>query len=114
MFKCAVSPAGDKIYVTNFDKNKLITLATDGTLISTFTDPELQHPQAVHVTPSGQVLVCGNTSPTVVQVDREGRKRLATVVAKTDVVSFPISVCYNHQIIVGLYGNDKINVFELQ
>ncbi|KAH3849154.1 hypothetical protein DPMN_091550 [Dreissena polymorpha] len=62
---CAVSPAGDRIYVTNLHKHKLITLTTDGTLISTFTDPELRLPQAVHVTPAGQVLVCGCASELV-------------------------------------------------
>ncbi|KAH3791880.1 hypothetical protein DPMN_145371 [Dreissena polymorpha] len=62
-----MSPTGpsDKIYVTNRTKNKLLTLTTDGTLISTFTDPELSSPQAVHVTPSEQVLVCGNYSNTL-------------------------------------------------
>ncbi|KAH3796851.1 hypothetical protein DPMN_150426 [Dreissena polymorpha] len=37
----AVSPAGDGIYVTNKDQDKPLTLAMDGTLISTFTDHEL-------------------------------------------------------------------------
>ncbi|KAH3798934.1 hypothetical protein DPMN_152538 [Dreissena polymorpha] len=33
-----------------------ITLATDGTRISTFTDPALKCPYGVHVTPSGKCL----------------------------------------------------------
>ncbi|XP_052276139.1 uncharacterized protein LOC127875256 [Dreissena polymorpha] len=74
VYTCAVSPAGDKIYVTNNCQHKLITLATDGTLISTFTDRELQHPQCVHVTPAGQVLVCGCASQTLIQVNCEGNK----------------------------------------
>ncbi|XP_052256531.1 uncharacterized protein LOC127861855 [Dreissena polymorpha] len=117
VYGCAVSPAGDRIYVTNFTQHKLITLATDGTLISTFTDPELQNPWGVHVTPSGQVLVCGYSSHTVIQVDREGSKRLATLISNKDGVINPISVYYNtnnHQILVGLYSNDKIKVWELQ
>ncbi|KAH3799555.1 hypothetical protein DPMN_153166 [Dreissena polymorpha] len=76
--RCAVSPSGDKIYVTNYDNHKLLTLARDGTVISTFNDPELQHPQGVNVTPAGQVLVWCQSSHTVIQVDREGRKKIAT------------------------------------
>ncbi|KAH3782189.1 hypothetical protein DPMN_160101 [Dreissena polymorpha] len=68
-------------------------------------DPELIQPWGVHVTPSGQVLVCGLSSLTVMQVDREGSKRLATLISNEDGVRSPISVCYNtnnFQILVGL------------
>ncbi|XP_052215213.1 uncharacterized protein LOC127833805 [Dreissena polymorpha] len=115
VWKCAVSPAGDKIYVTNYDQHKLITLATDGTLISTFTDPELQTPQGVNVTPSGQVFICGCRSNTVIQVDGEGGKKLATLASQKDGLDRPSSVCYNtisHQIIVEV--NDNIMVMDLQ
>ncbi|KAH3802570.1 hypothetical protein DPMN_156248 [Dreissena polymorpha] len=73
---CAVSPIGDRIYVTQCSQHKLLTLAMDGTLISTFTDTQLQLPYGVHVTTAGQVLVCGSPSKTVIQVDRKGRKKL--------------------------------------
>ncbi|KAH3799957.1 uncharacterized protein LOC127839332 [Dreissena polymorpha] len=116
VLKCAVSPAGDRIYVTNYDQHKLITLATDRNLISTFTDPELQGAWDVHVTLSGQVLVCGCISNTVIQVDHEGKKKLATLVSSNDGVRNPMSVCYNtktDKIIVGLNNSNKINVMEL-
>ncbi|KAH3749056.1 hypothetical protein DPMN_183546 [Dreissena polymorpha] len=85
----------------------------DGTLISTFTDPKLQRPWGVHVTLAGQVFVCGNTSHTAIQVDHEGKKKLAQI----DGVTYPISVWVNtniEQIIVGTYGTNKIVVLELQ
>ncbi|XP_052275433.1 uncharacterized protein LOC127874836 isoform X1 [Dreissena polymorpha] len=117
VFYCAVNPAGDKIYVTNNQQHKLLTLATDGTLISTLEHPELQCPRGVHITPAGQVLVCGYTSNTVIQVDHEGKKKLATLASQRDGLSQPASVCYNtntHQIIVGLNHNSKIIVMDLQ
>ncbi|KAH3876891.1 hypothetical protein DPMN_000742 [Dreissena polymorpha] len=116
VFMCAISPAGDRIYVTNTNQHKLITLAMDGTLISAFTDPELQEPWGVHVTPAGQVLVCGSKSQTVIQVNRRGRKKLATLVSKKDGLRFPTSICVNKnidQITVG-QNNNKIIVMELQ
>ncbi|XP_052275434.1 uncharacterized protein LOC127874836 isoform X2 [Dreissena polymorpha] len=117
VFYCAVSPAGDKIYVTNYPQHKLLTLATDGTLISIFEHPELQYPRGVHVTPAGQVLVCGYASNNVIQVDHEGKKKLATLASQRDGLCEPASVCYNtntHQIIVGLNHNSKIIVMDLQ
>ncbi|XP_052220176.1 uncharacterized protein LOC127837298 [Dreissena polymorpha] len=117
VLKCALSPAGDRIYVTNYYQNKLITLATDGTVISTFTDPELQGSYVVHVTPSGQVLVLRSSSLIVIQVDHEGGKKLATVASQTDIIGLckPLSICYNtntDQIIVGV--GDNIMVMDLQ
>ncbi|KAH3718011.1 hypothetical protein DPMN_060808 [Dreissena polymorpha] len=116
VYKCAVSPAGDKIYVTNYAQKKLITMATDGTLISTFTDPEPLVAEGVHATHAGQVLVCGSSSHTVIQVDHEGGKKLATLASQTDGLFYPLSVCYNNisdQIIVGVDA-DNIIVMDLQ
>ncbi|XP_052221061.1 uncharacterized protein LOC127837752 [Dreissena polymorpha] len=117
VFKCAVSPDGDRIYVTSNKIHKLITLATNGILISTFMDPELQNPWGVHVTPSGQVLVCGGGSNIVMQIDCGGRKKLATFASQKDGLNKPVSVCYNsniHNIVVGLHGGNKVIVLKLQ
>ncbi|KAH3750131.1 hypothetical protein DPMN_184648 [Dreissena polymorpha] len=97
-------------------QNMLITLAMDGTLLSTLTDPQLVGPKGLHVTPTGQVLVCGIRSHTVIQVDREGKKKMATLASEKDGISYPVSICYNtnsHHIIVGVYANPKIIVMEL-
>ncbi|XP_052264465.1 uncharacterized protein LOC127867386 isoform X2 [Dreissena polymorpha] len=117
VFRCAVSPAGDRIYVTNYDQHKLRILTTDGSLISTFTDPELQNPFDVHISPAFQVTVCGYSSHTVLQVDPEGRKKLATLASQKGGVSKPVCVCCNnnmHQIIVGLFDSNNIIVMKLK
>ncbi|XP_052237117.1 uncharacterized protein LOC127848606 [Dreissena polymorpha] len=116
--KCAVSPTGDRIYVTTHNQNKVLTLSTDGTLISTYTAlfKQLQDPWCVCVTPEGQVLVGWFLSDTIIQLDREGRRQLATLANKNDNVNIPISVCYNinrNTIIVGMYNRTKILVLEL-
>ncbi|KAH3749337.1 hypothetical protein DPMN_183834 [Dreissena polymorpha] len=112
--KCAVSPTGDKLYITH---DKLVTLARDGSVLATFTDPALIQPHDVHVTPAGQVLVCGFLSHTIIQVDDEGRKKLAILATKEDGVVYPLSVCYNRHtasILVALYFNSNILVFKVQ
>ncbi|KAH3689955.1 hypothetical protein DPMN_191339 [Dreissena polymorpha] len=116
---CAVSPDGDRIYVTHY--KQLVTLSRDGTVISTLTVPDLSSPivelPGLHVTDSGQVLVCGYYSGTIVQVDKDGRKILAEVVTKNDGVFRPMSVYYSGRtdsIIVGMGGQTDIRVFKAQ
>ncbi|XP_052251536.1 uncharacterized protein LOC127858423 [Dreissena polymorpha] len=119
---CAVSPDGDRIYIANLNKNKLVTLSKDGTVISTFTDPALNWgcgdvPPGLHVTDSGQVLVCGGC--TILQVDRNGRQILAEVITQKDGVAKPTSVFYSTHtltgsLIVGMNRNDDVLVFKEQ
>ena len=111
---CAMSPSGDKIFVTNSDRDKVITLARDGTVICTFTDPDLVRPRGIHVTAQGQVLVCGCASGNILQLDGEGKKKLATLATRSDGLYYPLSVCYNRRsssIIVGQADDADILVF---
>ncbi|XP_052286426.1 uncharacterized protein LOC127881995 isoform X2 [Dreissena polymorpha] len=114
--KCAVSPTGDRLYITNWVHDKLLTLARDGTLLATYTDPALRNPSGLHVTPAGQVLVCGWLSDTVLQVGWEGESKLAMLATEEDGLRNPWSVCYSSttsSIIVGLWG-DNILVFRVE
>ncbi|XP_052251438.1 uncharacterized protein LOC127858383 [Dreissena polymorpha] len=115
--KCAVSPTGDKLYIASYWQNKLLTLARDGTLLAILTDQNLGEPSGLHVTPAGQVLVCGWMSHTILQVDGEGKRKL-TIVAKgeRDGVEDPESVCFSSttsSIIVG-QSRDIILVFKVE
>ncbi|XP_052268729.1 uncharacterized protein LOC127870111 [Dreissena polymorpha] len=84
VWKCAVSPTGDRLYITSYWQHKLLTLARDGTLLATYTDPALEWPRGLHVTPAGQVLVCGYWSDTVQQVGWEGQSKLANLATHED------------------------------
>ncbi|KAH3702057.1 hypothetical protein DPMN_077058 [Dreissena polymorpha] len=112
--RCAVSPTGDKLYIINFNQDKLLTLARDGSVLSIFMDPEFLCPTCVHVTPAGQVLVCGQIYNTIVQIDSKGSKKLATLATKMDSLR---SVCYNSNtdsIIVGMDNNTIILVYKVK
>ncbi|XP_052245445.1 uncharacterized protein LOC127854442 [Dreissena polymorpha] len=114
---CAVSPSGDKIFVTNCSHHKVLTLATDGTVLHTFTNPDLQEPNGINVTDLGQVLVCGGSSNTIIQLDGEGKKKLATLASKRDILAYPESVYFNRStasIIVGQWARNKILVFKVK
>jgi len=119
VYKCAVSPTGDRLYITSWHhpQNKLLTLARDGTLLATLTDPALVGPLGLHVTPAGQVLVCGWGPHTVLQVGWEGESKLATLATREDGVWFPWSVCYSSttsSIIVGQDWDGNILVFRVE
>ncbi|KAH3768989.1 uncharacterized protein LOC127846517 [Dreissena polymorpha] len=47
VLRCAVSPTGGKLYITNRSQHKLLTLARDGSVLAIFMDPELQWPTNV-------------------------------------------------------------------
>ncbi|KAH3794414.1 hypothetical protein DPMN_147947 [Dreissena polymorpha] len=104
---CAVSPNGDRIYLTNEHSNQLITLSTiHCTVISKLdlnvlkTSSELAQPahHGLHVTDMGNVPMCGSVSPnSIVQVDKHGIEVLATVLTEEDGVKSPTSVYYSQQ-----------------
>ncbi|KAH3862958.1 hypothetical protein DPMN_025933 [Dreissena polymorpha] len=79
---------------------------------------QTQRPCGLHVTPAGQVLVCGELSHTVLQVDREGRCKLATLgTQERDGVWGQVSVCYSSttsSIIVGEWDSNTILVFRVE
>ncbi|KAH3798026.1 hypothetical protein DPMN_151616 [Dreissena polymorpha] len=117
--KCAVSPTGDRLYIiSRYRQQKLLTLARDGTLLATYTFPALEYPRCLHVTPAGQVLVCGDYSQNVLQVGWKGKSKLATLATgRRDAVWDPRSVCYistTSTIIVGQDWDDNILVFRVE
>ncbi|KAH3873523.1 uncharacterized protein LOC127869030 [Dreissena polymorpha] len=115
---CAVSPDGQRIYVANEETKQLFTLSSNGRVISTLSDPSLKwsYPPVLpgfHLMDSGEVLVCGDLSNTIIEVDRDGRQRLAEVISEKDEVIKPMSVYYSYNTssyIVGMDGNDHIMV----
>ncbi|KAH3878228.1 uncharacterized protein LOC127874053 [Dreissena polymorpha] len=114
--KCAVSPTGDRLYITSY-WDKLHTLARDGTHLATYSDTALEWTRGLHVTPAGQVLVCGRWPNTVLQVGWEGESKLATLATLEDGVRYPRSVCYcstTSSIIVGQGWDDTILVFRVE
>ncbi|XP_052778368.1 uncharacterized protein LOC128215805 [Mya arenaria] len=114
--RCAVSPDGERIYVINPNTSKLITLDTSGHVLSTEDDSYLERPYGLCVSPSGHMFVCGQRSNTVVQVDKEGRKTLATVARMAHGLWNPRSVWFSEQtstLIVGNFEDDSITVVQL-
>ncbi|XP_052779507.1 uncharacterized protein LOC128216859 [Mya arenaria] len=87
--QCAISNDGEIIYITNYSKHQLITLDNNGNRLALLTDPDMKQPSGVHATPTGHVFVCCHGSDTVLQVDKDGKKKFATLARKEDVLNRP-------------------------
>ncbi|KAH3749735.1 uncharacterized protein LOC127847204 [Dreissena polymorpha] len=124
VYRCAVSPTGDKLYITSYYDDRLITLVRDGKDLDSELAyypkyvREVEGPTDIHVTPAGQVLVCSYLSHTILQVDwtRSIDPALATLVTWKKGMVDPYSVCYNNttsSIIVGMC-NGNVMVFRVK
>ncbi|KAH3747121.1 hypothetical protein DPMN_181543 [Dreissena polymorpha] len=104
VWKCVVSFAGDKVYVSQPSLHTLLTLDLKGNILAIFHDPGLLRPGGVCVAPEGQIIVCGDGSDTVMLVDSDGKTKLATLATFSNGCRWPWSVYYTKNtatIIVG-------------
>ncbi|KAH3871588.1 uncharacterized protein LOC127868527 [Dreissena polymorpha] len=124
---CAVSPDGERIYMAKVSSSsvQLLTLSSDGRVLSTLTDPALKWSRldygcaqaGLHVTDSGQLLVCAFNSNTILQVDSDGKKRLAEMATNKDGVVHPSALYFSKRkskLIVGMWQTDHILVFDAE
>jgi len=115
--RCAVSPDGSRIYITNYSYHQLITLNKDGTTLSTLTHPELQYPSSPHVTPHGHVFVTCDVLYTVVQVtEKNNQQTVTTLAGEKNGLTTPYSLCFssNSSLLVGQLDDDNIVELKLK
>ncbi|KAH3792737.1 tripartite motif-containing protein 45-like [Dreissena polymorpha] len=108
----AVSPNGNRIYLTDRHNGRLVTLNIDGAVTSTIHDPAFKRSWItcnIHVAATGHVFVFDGQ--TVTQVDTDGKKCLATFV-----IDGVISVVYfnvdGNKLLVGKFNNDNMSEFK--
>ncbi|XP_052781151.1 uncharacterized protein LOC128217798 [Mya arenaria] len=117
VYDCAVSSDGSKIYYTNYSKDQLLTLDSAGNKLATLSDHDMKNLTAVHVSPQGHVFVCAYGSNTVLQVDREGKRKLATLATQSNGLVKPNSLYYRSStssLIVGQHNNNNVVVLKLK
>jgi len=112
----AVSPDGTRIFISHPSHNTLTTLNSDGMVLSTFTDAEMQKPSTIHVSPAGHVFLgCG--TGTVLQVSSDGTRKLTTIVGSEKRRGNIASLCYNTStgdLVVGCFHCKDITVIKLK
>ncbi|XP_052779471.1 uncharacterized protein LOC128216826 isoform X2 [Mya arenaria] len=107
VMRIAISNDGKTIYITHFSNNQLITLDNLGNKLATFTDPDLLRPHGVHATTAGHVFVCCHESDTVLQVDKDGKTKLATLARKQDGVYAPTALLFSSRSSSLVVGGEK-------
>ncbi|XP_052818037.1 uncharacterized protein LOC128244062 [Mya arenaria] len=112
--KCAISNDGKTIYITNYSKHQLITLDNNGNKLALLTDTDMKHPTGVHVTPAGHVFLCCRYSGIVLQVDKDGKKKLATLARKTDGVYKPGDLFFSSRFSSLIVGGEINTLFVIK
>lgn len=112
IFHFAVSYDGQRIYLTNMDRHQLITLDGQGNRLVTFSDLELKRPTGVCVAANRTVFVCSYDKATVIQVDANGRRKLATIATYANGIYAPYSLTFVKKPLMLIVGQVKDSILE--
>ena len=110
------SSQGDKIYVTSGYDTNVTTLDYTGRILSTLETDDLNNPTGLTYLDNENIVVCGCESHTIVQVDKDGKRKLSTLATSSDGVFAPWSLYFNTKtraLIVG-QTSDTILVMKLK
>ena len=114
--KCAVSPGGSRIYITNNDQSQLVILNRDDIKLSTLTLPRLKYPVEVHVTSLHHVFVCFCHLVQTVTIN-EGKQIVTPLAGDEEGLTEPTALCFNsstNTLVVGQYCNDNIVALQMK
>lgn len=105
-----VSASGN-IYVSDNDTDTVTCLDPSGSIVYSYTDPDLQSPGGLCIDDRGHIIVCGYGSNNLQVLTPEGRKLRTLLTSKT-----PMSLAYRHNDDTLVVGCDDNNVlaFELR
>ncbi|XP_053385730.1 uncharacterized protein LOC123537750 [Mercenaria mercenaria] len=102
------------MFVTNYDAGNLQALTKDGKIIWTFSDPELKQPWGVCVLPGECILVCGQGSDNVLQIDKKGQ-RIGELLGASENFKYPFALAFDRKssrLLIGSNSNE-IHVYTL-
>ncbi|KAH3874431.1 hypothetical protein DPMN_037675 [Dreissena polymorpha] len=114
--RCSISRDGHFIYVTGPDSPGLLILDISGNKLTFVKHDGLMSSSGLHVSPGGQVFVCGAGSQMVMQLDRE-RNRLIKVVNGDTGLTSPLCVVMSNRkscLIIGQKATSGILVIGVQ
>ncbi|XP_052779821.1 uncharacterized protein LOC128217042 [Mya arenaria] len=114
VWKCAISNDGKTIYITDAINDQLITLDNKGNKLASLTDPDMIEPTGVHVTPAGHVFVCCIETDTVLQIDKDGKKKMATLTREEDGVYGPHDLFFSSRTSSLMVGGKKDTLFVIK
>lgn len=92
--KISLCSTSKKLFITNMDKNCLITMDDDGQILSQLNDPDLQEPTAVCAADNSTVFVYSKKNNTVFQVDPNLRK-ITILATDKEGLLYPRCMCFD-------------------
>ncbi|XP_052794973.1 uncharacterized protein LOC128228003 [Mya arenaria] len=101
---------GQKIYITDSSNDKVITINNSGTVSACCEDQELILPVSLCVSEHGHVFACALQSNSVLQIDKEGKRKLRTLVSGNKIHN-PLVVYFStrsQQLMVAGITNDLL------
>ena len=110
-----VNRAGDKVFVSDFDKHTVTCMTVDGNIIYTYKDKDLRYPMGLYCDDNDNILVCGWRSNNIQMIDAGGHKA-GTVVTAEDGLMLPWSIAFrksDNTLIVGCWKQNNIFVCNL-
>ncbi|XP_052818301.1 uncharacterized protein LOC128244326 [Mya arenaria] len=101
------------IYVSDYNAHAVLQLSLDGKILREYRNEKVRNPASIVEVGLGQLLVCWKGSHTVMLLTaRDGNLR--EILGHTDGLASPYSVSFcphTHTIVVGMYENDSLKVF---
>ncbi|XP_052816978.1 uncharacterized protein LOC128243314 [Mya arenaria] len=101
------------LYVSNEAAHTVHQLSLDGKVLLEYSDKKLDYPESVVAVGPGQLLVCGRGSRNVILLtERDGK--IVEILGHKDGLANPLSVSfcpYKRAIVVGMFNNDSLCVF---
>ena len=110
-----VSASGEKIFVSDFNKDTITCLTHSGTVIYTYKDGDMTWPRGLICDSGDNVLVCGRDSNNVHTISPDGTK-YRTLLTSQDGLTYPFSIAYKESedtLIVGCRNSNKLRLFKL-
>ena len=108
------SSQGDKIYVTSGYDTNVTTLDYTGRIISTLETDHLNNPTGLTYLDNGNIVVCGCESHTIVQVDKDGKRKLSTLATSSDRVFAQWSLYFNTKTRALIVGQTSDTIFVMK
>ena len=111
-----VCPSTRKLFLSDWSRDTVSCLLSDGTVVYQYKDEELRRPYGVCVDGGGNVIVCGRRSNNV-QVIRADGTKCCTLLTSQDGVSDPFSVAYrqsDNTLILGCAERNNLFVYKMK
>ena len=110
-----VSTAGDKVFVSEWNKNTVTCMKVDGSIIYQYKDKDSWGPRGLYCDDGDNILVCGRCSNNIKVIAADG-KNYGTVLSYQDGLERPASIAYRKSdgtLVVGCYGLNPMFAYQV-